>query len=240
MKTNRLIRTIGPAVAAGAVLITAACGTASAPSTKSASPGSGTAAGSASAKPLTGAQLQNMLVTEVPAGFSLDPKGTANSGEALQVPNTGSVASKSDCGQLSATSFISTTGVSGVSFAQSDYADKANNEISQEIDTFNKGDGVLVMNRMRQVLAQCAKFALKADGVNASMQTKVSPVRGLGNEAVRAVITAPQFYGGLTLVVARVGDNVVSAFYNDTAGSYADGHVVDLVSKIVAKVKAGA
>ncbi|HEY7174847.1 MAG TPA: hypothetical protein VH442_08015 [Micromonosporaceae bacterium] len=180
-----------------------------------------------------------MLVTEVPGGFSLDPKGTANSGETLQVPNTGSVASKSDCGQLSATSFISTTGVSGVSFAQSDYADKANNEISQEIDTFHKGDGVLVMNRMRQVLGQCAKFSLKADGVNASMQTKVSPVRGLGNEAVRAVITAPQFYGGLTLVVARVGDNVVSAFYNDMAGSYTDGHVVDLVSKIVAKVKAG-
>src|SRR5262249_29227865 len=151
MKINRLIRTFGPAVAAGAVLVIAACGTASAPSTRSA----GTARGSVdprSASPSvtqpTGAQLQSMLVTDVPAGFALDTKGTANSGEALQVPSTGAVASKSQCGQLSATSFISTTGVSGISFAQSDYADKANNEISQEIDTFNKGDGAVVMTRM--------------------------------------------------------------------------------------------
>jgi hypothetical protein len=241
IRTNRNIRLLGLAAAASAALITAACGTSAETSTgKTSGSTSGAAASpSPSPKAFTGTQLKSMLVTTVPTGFKLNATATADSGEALQIPSTGPVAAKSKCGSLNATSFITTTGMSGVSFAQSDYIDAKDNEISQEIDTFGPGIATTVLTRMRQVFAQCAKFSYKAAGVTASERVKVSAVTGLGDEAVRAVITAPQFLGGTTLVVVRVGDNVVSAFYNDTTGSYDDGHINDLVSKIVTNVQAG-
>ena len=178
-----------------------------------------------------------MLITDVPAGFTLNTKATGNSGTSLQTPAVASVAPKSKCADLSATSFITMTGVTGVAFAQSDYTDKANNEISQEVDAYRAGTSTDVMTRMRKVLAQCAKFSLKAAGVTATEQVKTSEIRGLGQDAVKAVVTAPQFYGGTTLVIVRVGNNVVSAFYNDTTGSYDDGHLLDIVGKLVANVQ---
>jgi hypothetical protein len=178
-----------------------------------------------------------MLVTDVPAGFTLNTKATGNSGTSLQAPAVASIAPKSKCGDLSATSFITTTGLTGVSFAQSDYIDKANNEISQELDAYRPGGSAEVMTRMRKVLAQCATFPLKAAGIAATERIKTSEIRGLGQDAVQAVVTAPQFYGGTTLIVARVGDNVVSAFYNDTSGSYDDGHLLTIVRKLVANVQ---
>lgn len=240
MRTIRIIRAVAAASAASAVLATAACGTAP----NSARIVSGSTATSSSPSPVTkaftGTQLKSMLVTDVPAGFSQDTTATADSGAALQLPSTGPVASKSKCGDLNATSFISATGLTGVSFAQSDYVDKNHNEISQEIDAFEPGNGSVALTRIRKVFTECATFSYKADGVTATEHLKVSSLSGVGDEAVRAVINSPQFYGGTTLVVARIGDNVVSAFYNDTAGSLNDGHIVDLVQKIVSNVKAGA
>ena len=244
IRANRNIRLLGLAAVTSAALVTAACTTSGATSSGrtpgSTSGANATPSPSPSPTPFTGTKLKSMLVTTVPTGFKLDAKATGDSGDALQLPSTGPVAPKSKCGSLNATSFITTTGMSGVSFAQSDYTDAKQNEISQEIDTFGPGVARTVLARIRQVFAQCAKFSYKAAGVTASEQVKVSTVAGLGDEAVRAVITAPQFIGGTTLVVARVGDNVVSAFYNDTTGSYDDGHINALVSKIVARVKTGA
>jgi hypothetical protein len=148
--------------AAAALLTAAALPLALAACTTGSPPVPGQAAGPPSVAPsvapspanpdaglLTGTQLRGLLEPRAyfPRGYVRDPAGTRDTGPGYQQPGSTAVA-KPDCRLLGATSWTSITGISGVSFAEDAYLDKASSsEIAQEIDVYR---GTISRAVMRQ------------------------------------------------------------------------------------------
>jgi hypothetical protein len=189
---------------------------------------------------VTGTELEALLVTDVPATFTPNADGTADSGVLPASPSTAPAAGTGDCRRLGQTGFVDLSGITGVAFAQADFQDRHQNEINEELDVYPAGDAAEVLTRLRAVFAGCARFTYDSGGSPVHAKVVTSTLAGLGDGAFEAVYTSPQLYGGQTYVVARVGDTVISTFYNDTVGGYDDGHILAFARKLVANVAAAA
>lgn len=185
---------------------------------------------------LTGTKLKSLLVTDMPPGFSLDSSGSADTGDTFQSPSSAPAAGKPDCSKLNGTAWVSLAGPGAVSFAQSDYLDSSKNEIAQEIDVYPGTTAQTVMSDLKRVFAECATFTMTAQGQTATVHIATSAAPSLGSDAIKAVMTSPDWYGGTTLVAARVGTAVVTAFYS-TSGKSEGAQVVALATQIVQNVK---
>jgi hypothetical protein len=238
----RLAAALCAPLALAALATVAACAGAPRPAAAPNSAAS-TAAGrspSASASPSnpTGTALKALLVTGFPKSFAPIASGTVDSGNDVQYPGIAPVPAKPDCAKLGGTGFVAATGVKSVAFAQSDYADRAHNEVAQEISSYASVDAQVAMARLRDQLAACAAFPLTVGKVVGTLHVTMTTVPKLGDEALVARFTAKEFLGGTTIIAARVGNTIVSTLYNDTVGAYDDGHLINLAVRLVSNVRA--
>ena len=176
---------------------------------------------SATASGLTGTQLKATLVTQVPSGFTLNKSATVDSGGAAQPPSAGAMKTKSHCADLNATAFVQASGASGVGFAQSDYLDSQQNEISQEVDSFaSTADAAKAMTALKKFFRQCSKFSYKQGSQTFSVKFVTSSASGLGAGAFKGVMTSSGWVGGSTLVASQQGPCVITAFYSTQASNH--------------------
>ncbi|MFD8547173.1 hypothetical protein [Streptomyces sp. NPDC059649] len=188
---------------------------------------------------LNGTRLKALLlpVGELPKGYKADPKATRDSGAALAPASSKAPLKLADaCPKLEASAWIQTAGMEGAAFAQGDFANAAQEEFNQEADSFRGGDAQTVMLRLGQVLKHCAHFTDKSNGTSAAVTIKTTTVPKVGDQTLKAVLSAPEWEGGTTLVASRVGNVVITTFYNvqsDDMGAAG----LDLTKKIVAKAQ---
>ncbi|MEU8588269.1 hypothetical protein AB0C59_14915 [Streptomyces sp. NPDC048664] len=164
----------------------------------------------------TGAQLKKALAPAsfFASGFAEVKDGTRDTGSAYIAPSAGPASAKPDCELLDGTSWINTTGVGGVSFAQSDYLDKnTSEEVAQEVDTYRGSTAAKVMQDLHRVVAACASFT------DSQTHTKVKvtgeAASGPGDEAYTITLTDSAWENGSTLIASRVGTNVVTVLSSD-------------------------
>jgi len=205
--------------AAALPLALAACTTGSppapAPDTAAASPPPAPSPAGPDAGLLTGAQLKGLLEPRAyfPHGYVRNPAGTRDTGPGYQQPGTTDVA-KPECRLLGATSWTSITGISGVSFAEDAYTDKASSsEIAQEIDVYRGTTARAVMRKLGAVGAACPWYTDAQTGTRATVSEKASTRFPEGGYVI--TVTDPAWRGGTTLVAARVGTAVVTVLSTD-------------------------
>jgi hypothetical protein len=198
-----------------------------------------TPSASASALP-NGKKLNSLLLpaSALPKGFSINSSDTVNTAEGYNPPvSPSTVPASKACDAIQGTSWITSTGLTALSFAQNDYSDSSQNLIGQEVDGFQGNDAKTAMSDVRKVFAECAHSKIKQNGTAYSARTTYKTLSGLGDDAVEAVTTSPDLVGGTTLIAVRVGDLVVATLYSDqkTTGA-AD---LALTKRLVANVSAG-
>ncbi|ARH89486.1 MULTISPECIES: hypothetical protein [Streptomyces] len=206
---------------------------ASAPATKQAG-----ATGGPNAGLLSGPRLKALLLPAgvLPKGYRADPKATRNSGNAFAPSSSAPVDLAGACPKLEASAWIQTTGIESASFAQGDFANSAQEEFNEEIDSFRGTEAHTVMTRLQQVLKHCARYTDTSSGASAAVTIKTTAVPKTGDETLKAVLSAPEWEGGTTLVASRVGNVVITTFYSvqsDDMGAAGLG----LTKKLVAQVQ---
>ncbi|POX57121.1 hypothetical protein C3489_02420 [Streptomyces sp. Ru71] len=166
----------------------------------------------------TGTQLKQLLTpaSVFPAGLTPVADGAADSGGDYLAPSSRSTA-KTDCTKLENTAWLDVTGYKGgVSFAQDDYANQdQTEEIAEEVDAFQGTTARTVLQRVREVAAECATFTDTADHVKVRVKGKAAD--GLGDEAYVITLTSGSWENGSTLIATRVGSTVATVM--STAGS---------------------
>ena len=207
------------ACSSGATGATSATGTTSATGgpAPSAAPPSAPAPASPDANLLTGTQLKGLLEphSSFPPGFRSDPGGSRDTGPGYEVPSI-TQASRPKCRLLGGTSWISITGINGVSFAQDDYIDKASSaEIAQEIDVYRGTASQDVLRKVARISAACPWYTDAQTGSRATVREQARPRLGDGGYVI--TVTDPAWQNGTTLVAARVGTSVVTVL--STAGA---------------------
>jgi hypothetical protein len=238
MRTLARLACLAPAVA---VLLTACSAPPSSTPPAATAPAS-TAAGApsttvvASPDPATtartGTQLKAALSSDMPTGFSLSDSGTMDTGADLQDEQDGPMKGSSHCADLGATAWIQVSGMSGVSFAQSDYLDGRNQEIAQEIDSFDSPEHAgRAFSQLKAFMKQCGTFR-DPNATSITYRLEVSSLPGLGDAAVKGVITSSRVEGGVVEVAALNGNDVITVLYSATKLSRAQ-HATDIATTIL-------
>ncbi|GII53427.1 hypothetical protein Pth03_18160 [Planotetraspora thailandica] len=186
-------------------------------------------------KVLNGTQLNHLLLPAkaMPKGFTIDPSGTQNSGSDLTPRTDEPVPASKLCGTFLETAWIRVAGIGQAAFAQNQYVGPdGNGQIAQEIDSFHGEDAEKAMAQVKKALANCASFTSTSDGATARVKMVSSKLPGVGDEAVKVIQSSPDWQGGETLVAARTGNVVVTAFYN-SVGADKGSAVVKMTKTIV-------
>lgn len=235
MRSHSRLACLAPVV----VLLATACSgspsttsaTSTTSTTVSSSPSTPASSSSPSAAPWTGTRLKTALVTDVPTGFTLSKPGTIDTGTDMQDETNGPMQDSSHCADLGATAWIQVSGMSGVSFAQSDYLDRHNQEIAQEIDAFDSPDHAKrAFSQLTRFMKQCTTFQ-DPSSTSITYHLAVSSLPDLGDGAVKGVITSSRVEGGIVEVAALDGNNVITVLYSATKLSAAQ-HATDIATTI--------
>jgi hypothetical protein len=239
------------AVACGAGLLlglTACSSGAARPSAAPAAPSGSAAASSAAPIPgpaagttglPNGTKLNAMLLpaTAVPHQLRLDPSGTRSTADGFNAPSSPSaVPAAKACEMLNGSAWVNVAGIGSASFAQNDYMDDAQDMFAQELDSYRGGDAKTVMANLRQTFAACHSFTTVQNGQSFPVTVALKSLPGVGDEALQAVLTSPDWSGGSTMVAARVGSVVVTTLYNDQKSTGTAGVALteDLVKNVTA------
>jgi hypothetical protein len=231
------------ALAALAVLAAAGCGSGSPGSSQAGAShpaGSATPSASRAQTILTGTRLSALLLPAqaMPAGFTLDTQGVRNSVDSIQPDGNSPLPAGQVCQRLAETSWIETESIASASFAQNDYGNAAHTEqFAQEIDAFHGDDAQKVMAGLWDVFGRCHAFTYTMSGMTIRNTLTRSTLTGVGEQAIKAVITSPAFSGGETLVASRVGNNVITCFYSSGRTDLGSA-VVPMTETIAKKVAA--
>ncbi|MFE8990721.1 hypothetical protein ACFYMI_23370 [Streptomyces collinus] len=185
---------------------------------------------------LTGTQLKKALApaSYFPAGFAADPSAARDTGDTYQAPATKNAA-KPHCAGLGATSWISLTGVEGVSFAQDSRIDKNTSaELDQEIDVYRGTTAADVMKDVAKVVAACPSYT--DSDTHSTVKVTGTSTAGLGDEAYTITLTDSAWESGTTLIAARAGTAVVSVLSTDGSDNGA-ASAKKLAQQVLASVK---
>ncbi|MFF6805548.1 hypothetical protein [Streptomyces sp. NPDC012616] len=186
---------------------------------------------------LTGTQLKKALApaSYFPSGFAPDAGLARDTGDTYQAPATKSAA-KPHCADLAATSWISLTGVEGVSFAQSSYVNKNTSaELDQEIDVYRGTTGADVLKDLAAVVAACPSYT--DSDTHSKVKVTGAATAGLGDEAYTITLTSGAWETGTTLIASRTGTAVVSVLSTDGADNGA-ASAKKLAAHVLASLKA--
>jgi hypothetical protein len=169
----------------------------------------------------TGTQLKAALLsTGIPARYVLNASGSVDTGSAYQQPPASLPASETGCTNLDATSWVNVAGRGSVSFAQNYYVDQGSEEeLAQEIDTFQGTTAQDVMTALSGIVAKCPTFkdSQTDSTVKVSVATSASPDDG----AVVITLSDSAWAGSTTLEAIRVGHSVVTVLSSANSGSAA-------------------
>ena len=167
---------------------------------------------------LTGTELTQALAPDslFPAGFSIDPSATQDTGGDYQ-PVGDTHPAKPDCTKLQTNAWIAITGLTGTSFTQQDRVNKARTaEIDQEIDVFKGTTAATAMERIGAIGTACPSF-LDPD-TRSKVTVTEKPLTGTGDGGYVITLTSPHWQTGSTLVAVRVGTAVVTVLSGDDSG----------------------
>jgi len=210
--------------ATAAALGLLATGCSSTPSTGTSHPtgASATAASPTAANPdaglPTGTQLKAMLVPAswFPAGFTVDPSGSVDTGASYQQPSA--PAGAPDCAKLGATSWVLQSGTGSVSFAQNDYIDHTNSEqYAQEIDVYRGTGAEDTMAGLRRLARTCPSFHDAQTSSTVTVKLRKGP--RLGDDSLTLTLDSPRWVGGTALEAVRAGTAVVTVLYSASSGT---------------------
>ncbi|AJT61915.3 hypothetical protein [Streptomyces chattanoogensis] len=235
MKLRRALVTVTTTAVLPFALTACSSGDAGGKSAPSASP----KAGAPKADLLNGTRLKSLLlpVGVLPKGYHADPQATRDTGKALQAPASSKALDLAGaCPKLEASAWIETSGVPSASFAQADFVNASQEEFNEEVDSYRGTDAQTVMKRLEKVLTHCASFKDTSNGTTASVKVKTTTVPKVGDQTLKAVLSAPEWEGGTTLVATRVGNVVITTFYN-VQSSDMGAAGLDLTKKIAAGVQ---
>ncbi|MGP8304133.1 hypothetical protein ACTPOK_40770 [Streptomyces inhibens] len=239
MKLRRALVTVATTAVLPLALTACSSGGTTSSATAESGPSVRPTAGAPNAGLLNGTRLKSLLlpVGVLPKGYKADPQATRDSGKAFAPPSSSSAVDLAGaCPKLEASAWIQTSGVESASFAQGDFANASQEEFNQEIDGFRGADAQTVMTRLEQVLKHCAHFKDTSNGTTASVSIKTTKVPKVGDQTLKAVLSAPEWEGGTTLVATRVGKVVITTFYN-VQSSDMGAAGLGLTKKIVAQVQ---
>jgi hypothetical protein len=173
----------------------------------------------AAPKLLKGSKLNTLLLpaSAMPKGFRLSVEGARNSADAVAPASKAPLPPGKVCDVFTQTAWIRAGGVTNATFAQNDYVDAGRtNQVAQELDGFHGTDAQAAMAGLRRSLTGCAHYTQKSDGMVAKVRIVHSALKGVGDEAIKAVETSPVWEGGMTLVAVRVGTTVITVFYSSS------------------------
>lgn len=207
------------ATAVSLPLLVTACTSASQPS----SSGPGQQPGSSAtarpeASPLTGTQLAAALVPAswFPAGFTVDPTGSVNTGGTYQQPS--SADSAHGCTKLDGTAWIQLADTGSVSFAQNDYINRSTSEqYAQEIDVYPGTSAQRVMTRLRRLARTCPAFPDAQTSSTVTVTLRKGPA--LGDDSLIFGLKSPRWQGGTALEAVRVKTAVITVLYSAASGT---------------------
>jgi hypothetical protein len=242
--TTHLRRVAAAALCAGAALALTACSSSGGTATATGPAGSGAStAASASADPNAGlpngAKLAGWLLPgSVTPALTADTSITRNSGNDYQQPGTSTVAKSEACDDLDKTDWITSTGIAEQSFAAADFHDSYGTEFYEVLGAYQGTGATDEFAALKKVFAECKTHKVTGNGTTYTEHVKVTAISGLGDEAVEAVLTSPDYTGGETLVAIRTGKQLVGVMYNDqkTTGARA----LTLARQLLKKVPAAA
>jgi hypothetical protein len=185
---------------------------------------------------MTGTQLKKFLApaSYFPSGFAADPSLARDTGDTYQAPATKN-ADEPHCADLGATSWISLTGVEGVSFAQNSYVDKDTSaELDQEIDVYRDATASDAVKDLAKVAAACPDFT--DSDTHRKVTVTGSATTAVGDEAYTITLTDSAWENGTTLIAARTGTAVVSVLSTD-GGNNGAASAKKLTEHILATLK---
>ncbi|MDH6577318.1 hypothetical protein [Kitasatospora sp. MAP5-34] len=165
-----------------------------------------------------GTKLNAMLLpaTALPSQLRIDASGTRSTGDGFNPPLSPSAAPAGHvCDALNGSSWVNAAGIASASFAQNDYTDDSQDMFAQELDAFRGNDAQAVMAGLKRVLTTCHTFTMAQNGQNYPVTVTLKSLPGVGDEALQAVATSPDWAGGSTMVAVRVGSVVVTSYDND-------------------------
>ncbi|MBC3840233.1 hypothetical protein GXW82_08630 [Streptacidiphilus sp. 4-A2] len=154
-------------------------------------------------------------VHEVPSSLKLDPSGSRETLEVFSAPSMGNVSKTQACSLLGGTSWITATGIGSGSFAQNDYTDSYGNMFAQEVDAFRGDNATATMTQLEHVFTECKSFKITQSGSSFTEGLSWKSLPGVGDQALKAVISSPELDGGTTLVAVRVGNLIATTLDND-------------------------
>jgi hypothetical protein len=160
----------------------------------------------------SGTELKAFLprAHDLPPGFKVNVPLVRDSQDVFAPPSTAPAARRAACRRLAGTAWIEAAGVGAASFAQTGFRDSYGEEIDAEIDTFRGNEAALVMARLRKVFAACSAFNMTTSGLHTVVKAATKAGPAVGDESVKAILTAAVWQGGETLAAIRVGNTVVS------------------------------
>ncbi|GAA5020730.1 hypothetical protein GCM10025734_75200 [Kitasatospora paranensis] len=173
----------------------------------------------------------------IPHQLKLDPSGTRSTADGFNPPSSPSaVPAAKACDMLNGSAWVNVAGIGSASFAQNDYTDEAQDMFAQELDAYRGSDAKAVMAALKQALTSCHSFTTVQNGQKFPVTVVLKSLPGVGDEALQAVLTSPDWAGGSTMVAARVGSVVVTTFDNDQKSTGTAG--VALTKALVKNVTA--
>ncbi|RAG83647.1 hypothetical protein DN069_21050 [Streptacidiphilus pinicola] len=216
-------RALAAALCAGTALALTACSSPGGTTVNAGSTSSAVASPSPSSAPAdpnaglpNGIQLSGWLLpASVVPKLKSDRKAVVNSGEGLAQPSDKAVAKTEACDQLGRTDWMEAGGVGPSAAAGNDFADPAGNEFYQQLNAYQGTRAAQEFAALKKVFTECRSFPAKVSGGTYTMRVKLNALPGLGDEAVKAVLTSPDIQGGETLVAIRSGRLLVTTMYND-------------------------
>lgn len=240
MSTSRTLLRLG--LAATVASLIAGCSAASSSSAGSSPPSAAvtTPAATPSATALSGSQLAGILLpaSSMPSGYKLDPSATRDTASQVPSDTAKSVPASQVCETFTQTAFIRAVGITAGDWAQSDYINAGQSEeIAQEIDVYTGTDAQKAMATLWQEFGKCSSFSYESNGTSVSNTLTRSQLPGEGDGAIKAVIVAPAFDGGETIVAIRVGSQVITTLDSSSAndlGSPAVGYAEQVAQRLQA------
>jgi hypothetical protein len=182
---------------------------------------------------LTGTQLKALLAPAswFPSGFTLDPKGSADTGDNYQAPTP---PSQQACTALNGVSWVQLGGGGAVSFAQNDYLDTSLGQYAQEIDVFQGATAQNVMATLRSLPSSCKTF--QDPQTSSTVNVTLSTGPQLGDDSLTITLQDPRWGGDLTLEAVRVGTAVVTVYFSAASGT-SQTQATSLATAVTANLK---
>ncbi len=229
------------AVVFAALLPLAVLGCASGSSAAPTTGTSSTAAASTSADPdaglAIGTQLKAALAQQAyfPTGFAQDASATRDTGDTYQQQTTTAPA-KPDCTLLGGTGWFTISGISGVSFAQASYVDKATSaEQDEEIFAYSGDSATAELSAVGSIAKTCPTYT----DAQTHSPVKVSEAAssGLGEAGYTITLTDSAWQSGSTLQASKVGSDIVFV-YSTSGPKNGATDATKLSTYVVSKLKA--